>query len=184
MRTRLSRSTVNPRRTIGLIAAVAALAGALTAGCSGPEPVPPSEATPAAPGVRLVAGQVAQVEDYYACLVLHGVVLLPLPSSEGLPQVDKQLTPLPLWATAHAACLSLLSTDGPGPTAERLQALRELAECVRAHGIPEYPDPDPATGGLGVDDAAAALLKANPLLAPALQACEQPDTYGPGVVGG
>ncbi|MGW5399958.1 hypothetical protein [Streptomyces sp. NPDC003952] len=54
----------------------------------------------------------------------------------------------PQYPEAQKACLSLL----PSPAApvqvspQELAAARKGSECMRAHGISWYPDPDPVTG--------------------------------------
>jgi hypothetical protein len=37
------------------------------------------------------------------------------------------------------------------PSPEDIEKLREMAECMRANGVPNFPDPDPNGGGLMID---------------------------------
>jgi hypothetical protein len=60
---------------------------------------------------------------------------------------------------AQRACNHLLPNGGSGPNSAQLQQIKaqglEFAQCVRAHGVPNFPDPgsdgripDPATVGI------------------------------------
>jgi hypothetical protein len=137
-------------------AAVVATAGLalLAAGCGGS-----SNAPAASPQQN---GAVA----YARCLRSHGVPNWPDPNGSGVFDKSK-LTSQQLGATdakvaaAETACRGLLPNGGSGPTPaqlqqERTQALK-FSQCVRAHGVPNFPDPessgrmripDPAVGGI------------------------------------
>ncbi len=72
-----------------------------------------------------------------------------------------------------------------GPTAADIEAYRRYARCVREHGVPEFPDPDPATGDFAMDDDLGRRVKENPAMRTATEACRSllPGS-GDGVVGG
>jgi hypothetical protein len=89
------------------------------------------------------------------CMRSHGVPNWPDPNSSGVFDKSK-LTSQQLGATdakvaaAETACRGLLPNGGSGPTPaqlqqERTQALK-FSQCVRAHGGPNFPDPD--AGGI------------------------------------
>ncbi|GII65056.1 hypothetical protein Skr01_51410 [Sphaerisporangium krabiense] len=67
----------------------------------------------------------------------------------------RELTALPLLAVLLAGCASspqnaqsTPSTPSPTGTGQFLSGYRELARCLRGHGMPDFPDPvvDPRTG--------------------------------------
>jgi hypothetical protein len=52
---------------------------------------------------------------------------------------------------AMDACRDLLPNGGDfTPNTEQLEAMRELAKCMRDNGVPEFPDPDPNGGGIRI----------------------------------
>ncbi|MDF2982123.1 MAG: hypothetical protein K0Q69_1895, partial [Devosia sp.] len=73
---------------------------------------------------------------------------------------------------ASAACHDLAPEGmrGEGVTPEQLEGLLKLAQCVREHGLPNFPDPSPDGGfdagklGAGPDD---------PKLRAAMDACRE-----------
>jgi hypothetical protein len=51
---------------------------------------------------------------------------------------------------AMKACRQYMPNGGEPPKADPEMAakMRKMAECMRANGVPNYPDPDPETGGI------------------------------------
>jgi hypothetical protein len=87
------------------------------------------------------------VLSYAACMQTHGVPNFPDPtkSSRGIsfnPQADSHSAG---FSRANDACKHLLPDDGGPPTAAQTAAetakLLKYAECMRAHGEPNFPDP-------------------------------------------
>jgi hypothetical protein len=83
------------------------------------------------------------------CVRAHGVAGFPDPDSSGrLPATGKQIAHgSPQYPAAESACAHLLSS-GPGTLQPRQQKLAfavRIAQCVRRHGYPAFPDPN-ATG--------------------------------------
>jgi hypothetical protein len=82
------------------------------------------------------------------CMRSHGVPNFPDPGGGG---GKIQITPgsginpqSPAFQSARTACAKLLPGGGPptGPASEsRKLALLKLARCMRAHGVPTFPDP-------------------------------------------
>ena len=137
---RLARSA----RLLALLAvAVAALAGTVTACSSSSSPsAAPSHATGRA---RSAGGPLA----FSACMRSHGVPSFPDPTSNGGISIQVQpgsgIDPnSPAFQSAQRACQSLLpagkTSGGSVSPAVRAQILR-YAACIRAHGVPNYPDP-------------------------------------------
>jgi hypothetical protein len=139
-----------------LVAAVVAGAVVVLAGCGGN---PTSKTKPSSAG-RSTSSLSAVA--YSACMRSHGVPNFPDPDSSGqLPKADAQqlgVTSSELQA-AQQACQSLLPNDGGAINASSIdqcmmaddcprtlvrQVLNEernFAQCMRSHGVPNWPDP-------------------------------------------
>lgn len=106
---------------------------------------------------------------YAQCMRNHGVDM-PDPNKKGLHLSQNGGGPAPDMrkvSAAMAACKSLLpaGTTPVKPPANAVGKLRDLAKCMRANGIPKFPDPA-ANGeliiekGSGVDPTSAAFKAA------------------------
>ena len=130
---------------------------------------------------------VRQAQQYIACMRRQGVPMLDRLTDEGRPQVDKTKVDPDRLGPAMERCRALLppaeATKRPAP--QDVERMRAYASCLRAHGLSEYPDPDPDTGEPAMSDALAARIKNDPHLATAMQACASlTPSSGAGVVGG
>jgi hypothetical protein len=165
-------------RTVAAVIASTGLA-LLAAGCgSGGGSSTGSGGSPNAGGSTGSASAVA----YSACVRSHGVPNYPDPSSSGqLPKTDAgQLgVSSAQYEAAQRACRHLLPTGGslqqqesqcmensdcpPALVQQMTSADRKLAQCMRSHGVPNFPDP--TNGGsdgpwfnissVGISDAAS-----------------------------
>jgi hypothetical protein len=167
------------------LAAVALLAGA----CGGGSP-----RSAVASGSKAPTGatQKANPLAYSRCMRAHGVPNFPDPDSHGSLSIDggKVHPESPQYKAADQTCKPLL----PGPAAgkgedpqDRAKGLK-YAACMRSHGVPKFPDPNPG-GGIGLPDG----MDPN---APALTAADKvcnhfmgggdrvTNSSGPGVGGG
>jgi hypothetical protein len=103
-----------------------------------------SSGTP--PGITS-GGNASQGIKFADCMRSHGLSNFPDPGSGGGIQipVGSGLKPFsPAFKAAQRACASLLPGGGPGrgkPSEDRKLQLVRLAECMRAHGISDFPDP-------------------------------------------
>jgi hypothetical protein len=124
----------------------------------------------------------ASAVAYSACVRSHGVPSYPDPDSSGqLPKTDAgQLgVSSAQYAAAQRACRHLLPTGGslqqqeyqcmqnsdcpPALVQQMMSADRKLAQCMRSHGVPNFPDPtNGGSGGpwfnissVGISDAAS-----------------------------
>jgi hypothetical protein len=132
------------------LAAAALAAGLLTAGCGGTSPPSSNQA---AGGPQ--AG--SQAIAYSRCMRSHGVPSFPDPTISrsgggvgiGL-SIPRSVSTSPAFETAQQAC-GKLAPGGPGGggaapvTAQQHREIVQFAACMRAHGVPDFPDPD-ATG--------------------------------------
>jgi hypothetical protein len=80
----------------------------------------------------------------------------------------------PRFGSADQACRKLLPAGGPGnqPTVTPAQQAQYLkaAACIRAHGVPNFPDPTFSGGGVHI--AHQGLNESSPVFKAAVQACE------------
>jgi hypothetical protein len=132
------------------------------------------------------------------CMRSHGVPNFPDPPSGGggiqIPAGSGINPQSPAFQTAQNECMKLLPGGGPlhGPTSEsrKLQLLR-LARCMRAHGLPTFPDPTStpptpgnglgvAFGGQGSFIAVSQTLMQSPAFNAAAAACGFPGAGGHG----
>jgi hypothetical protein len=78
------------------------------------------------------------------CMRSHGVPDFPDPSPGGPSVIPNWINPqVPAFLSAQKACARFLGGGGrPGAGAESQKlALLNLARCMRAHGLPNFPDP-------------------------------------------
>ena len=129
------------------------------------------------------SAQVNGAVAFARCMRSNGVPNWPDPGSSGVFDKSK-LTPQQLGAgssrvqTAQRACNHLLPNSGSGPNPAQVQQMRAQAlrfsRCVRAHGVPNFPDPD-STGRIP-DPATVGIDQGSPKFEAANQAC---GTYRP-----
>ena len=152
--------------------------GVTLAACSGGSPSPtvahlgsPSATTaaPSAGGPPSAAGELAKDEAYAKCMRTHGVGDFPDPTAgpnggagfkiKAGPGSD--LGPdSPVFQAADKVCKPFLPNGGVGKplTAAQQQAFLNWAACIRAHGIPNFADPDFSGGGVRINLAGGAGL--------------------------
>ena len=160
------------RRACLLAAALACLA-LVAAACSSP----PKTGTGAGPG-----GRSARHNElaFSQCMRAHGISAFPDPNSQG--GIDLGSGPggtginpkSPQFKAANRACRSLLPTHtlSPAQQAEaKAQGLR-YSQCMRAHGISDFPDPN-SQGAIQIQaNAGSGLDPHNPRFQAANRACQ------------
>jgi hypothetical protein len=113
--------------------------GVLTAGCGG-------SSVPGASGSSS-GGLAAQAVAYTHCMRGHGVSNFPDPtvgSGGGVTFQGSFDLKSPTYQAAAAACGSLMPgrTQAPPVSAQKLAAEVTWAQCMRTHGVPDFPDPN------------------------------------------
>ena len=81
--------------------------------------------------------------QFARCMRAHGVSNFPDPDSSGRIELSPGEAQSPAFDSAQQACHGLLPKLGGPPSmtaSQRQQALR-FAECMRANGQPDFPDP-------------------------------------------
>lgn len=92
---------------------------------------------------------------YAQCMRHHGVPNFPDPSSQGqFPPVQEGRNGVTQQTvqSAQNACRSLQPGGGTGSAQDQqsnLSRALNFSKCMRAHGVPNYPDPAAANGGIG-----------------------------------
>jgi hypothetical protein len=81
--------------------------------------------------------------------------------------------------TSTTAAPSAAASSGQSGQMSQAQQLLELAQCIRSHGVPNFPDPSPSDGILGMIENAASsgVNPQTPAFQAAWKACKK---YGPG----
>jgi hypothetical protein len=79
------------------------------------------------------------------CMRSHGLPTFPDPSPRGGINLSSGINPFsPAFKEAQASCQKLLPGGGPGavhPTAQAQAQTLKISECMRQHGVSEFPDP-------------------------------------------
>ena len=118
-------------------ASAAAGAGAATTSASSS---PGSSPSPAQPDQNLL--------NFSRCMRANGVPNFPDPKPGGGFRFPA--SPAPAFSAAQAKCQKLLPNGGAPPRfdPQALVQLRQIAICMRQHGVPDFPDPvrAPTTG--------------------------------------
>lgn len=166
---RVGRSAARPRRkqpTALLVAVLVAAGAALalsacgsgssgsgvahTGSTSAPASADPASGSSAAP----TAAQEAKLEKFSQCMRSHGVTNFPDPSNGRLELragPGSALNPnSPTFQAAMKACRSLAPSTNASPAQRaqlEAQALK-FAQCMRSHGVPNFPDPNFSGGQL------------------------------------
>jgi hypothetical protein len=147
VRCRPWRKRAATARTAAAIIVTASLV-LLAAACGGS---PSSAGSSTRSGGASTAGGTtsSQLLAFARCVRSHGVANYPDPNSSGkLPTATPQQLGVSSsqYQTAENACQHLLPNGDGGPTQAQVQQQRNsllpYARCMRAHGVPNFPDPD------------------------------------------
>lgn len=121
---------------------------------------------------------------YAACMRQHGIANFPDPQPNGgfrfgpgthMQQGSTQ------FKAADKTCSHLLPNGGVMTPAEQAQALAQLLKfsaCMRAHGIPNFPDPVARDGGISLSLGPTGLRPGSPVLQKAQRACANLSPFG------
>jgi hypothetical protein len=140
----------------------------LLAACSGGSAVPGVASASSSPSPSRQTGGLV----FAVCMRSHGLPGFPDPGGDvppGLPPKGSLQ-----FQAAQRACASLLPQgQGSQPSAADKERFLQFSACVRAHGIPNYPDPVfPAGGGMMIG-LPPGMSDSDPVLQAAEKACEQ-----------
>ena len=127
--------------------------------------------------VAMKVGNAADGAKFSACMRKHGVTNFPDPNGQGVIQFGSGMGIDPNSSTfqsARSACQKLLPNGGQPTPAQRAKAQQQMlafSQCMRAHGIKDFPDP--SNGGLQLRGGPGSDLNPNnPRFQAAQQACQ------------
>jgi hypothetical protein len=133
----------------------------------------------AAPSGSSSGGELGQLAS---CMRSHGVLSFPDPASLGssaeikadkgqIAQVTQREAASPTFQAARRACAKYYPPTAPTQhvSTQEMQELLAVTRCMRAHGVPTFPDPNPTTGELTTP---AGIDRNSPVVVAALQACQ------------
>jgi hypothetical protein len=126
----------------------------LAAACGGGSPTSTGGLPTSTGGSSSSAGDTSYQQRlaYSECMRSHGVPNFPDPPGQGQPaatagpSIDQNS---PVYQLAGKACRHLLPGGGQVSKAQLQQVMNQLlkfAACVRAHGVPDFPDPTMVNG--------------------------------------
>jgi hypothetical protein len=117
-----------------------------------------------------------------------GVTDFPDPGSNGWPATatSAQMENSPHFAAGYNACKHLLPAGGVSKGQQDAPQLLKFAQCMHAHGVPTYPEPNPnANPYASIEpNSSVDLLKVagvnpnSPVVQAAVQACERANPVG------
>jgi hypothetical protein len=137
----------SPWRAVVAVSALLTIA-TLTAGCSS-SPGPGVASVGSSSQAAASGGQQPSALAFAQCMISHGIKNFPEPDSQGGLQVSQGQGQMPdvnspQFQAAAQACKALSPASvaiSPAEQAERQAALVKYAKCMRAHGVPDFPDP-------------------------------------------
>jgi hypothetical protein len=168
-----SRRQGRLRCTVAIAAALAGVA-LLAAACGGGG----STSATAPPASQGGSNSTGNAVAYSQCMRAHGVPNFPDPGPDALPGKPFPAEALaqagvnsstPQFSAASAACARLSPVMTPADNRQILSQTLRLVACMRAHGVPSFPDP--GTAGGGVQLSLPPSLTSSPPYQPALRAC-------------
>ena len=98
----------------------------------------------------MAGGNQAEMLAFSQCMQTHGVPNFPEPNSQGVVQGSGINPSSPGFQKASKACRHLLPNGGQPTPAQQAQAMAQalkFSECMRAHGLSDFPDPQSGPGG-------------------------------------
>ena len=176
---------------VAVVVIALALVAAACGGSAGPGVAGVGAATPS-PGASSSGGSGSgSVLAFAACMRSHGVKDFPDPNAQGELQInskgpDSDLNPdNPTFRAAQQACQSLMPKPSAAQQAQAQAQALKFSECMRTHGITDFPDPTLSNGHIGIairaNGPASDLNPDNPQFEAAQKACQ---SLLPGRAGG
>jgi hypothetical protein len=169
------RSQSQLRRAAGLAAAAAGIA-LLAAACGGSSPT-----------ASATASAYQKAIDYAQCMRSHGEPSWPDPNSHGdfMFANSAPLDPSSsAYQSANDACKKLLPNGGqmtPAQLAKATAKALQFSECMRSHGIVNFPDPTQTGNGVAIIFSQGSGIDPNsPQFQAARQACQSFSPFGGG----
>ena len=156
------------RTTRGIALGLLLLTGVAGCGSSSGTGVATANGT-AAPSASTTLSNQQRLLKYAQCMRDHGVPVDD-PTGNQPPTVPQGTVPDSTLNAAINACKHFVPTASQALTSADLVKLRKISVCMRQHGYPTFPDPDPDKGGIIIDDNSGIDTQSNAFQATA-QAC-------------
>jgi hypothetical protein len=137
------------------------------------------------PGASVTSVRGLQGDElaFAQCMRSHGEPGFPDPSSQGAYSATKSAANLnfssPQFQAAQKACLKFLPSGGVATPAQKEAVTAravEFAQCMRAHGLTNFPDPGTGLNGRGgyfIEAQTGPLSLSNPRFVRAQKACQE-----------
>ncbi|HEU4318682.1 MAG TPA: hypothetical protein VFS66_01230 [Acidimicrobiia bacterium] len=172
------------RRVAILLPASVLVLSACAAGADRPSPVEGEDPAPSSTtSSTTVPVAPTSLSGYRECLAAEGVIIPEITfDGRGRPMMARAMTNIDLTDPAVGAALSrcspliagLLNTSADAELESLVQAnLEEFAECVRDHGVAEFPDPVRRFEGVGEPFPSSRIPWTDPDLAGAVSVCNR-----------
>jgi hypothetical protein len=165
------------------IAATFVLLAMATVGCATNEDPTVASVNPGAESSAGSAGDEPSLLKFSQCMRDQGFSWYPDPQADGgLVVHSPDSVDQDELEKAEKACKKYQPGQGQqGPVpAEDLAKIREMAQCMRDHGFPKYPDPD-ANGSITIDSKVLGVEPNDPAFQKAMRECQK---YLPAPKGG
>ncbi len=124
-----------------------------------------------------------QVRKYAQCLRDHGIDVSDPDTGAGGGGLKVESRDPAKMDAAQKACQKYAPGSGGAnsrPDPQALARARRFSQCMRDHGVPDFPDPDPNGGGIRVSGTRGSdLTPDNPTFKKAEQACQSLIGKGP-----
>jgi hypothetical protein len=186
--TRPARKGGLVRRRLLLVTPVVVGLALVTSACGGGSPnagvaglSTTTTAAPVATGVTSSVSSGGSLVEFATCMRSHGVSNFPdsasLGSSASIKAAKGEISRITniegsssTFEAATRACAKYAPTTAPPQhvSPQEMQKLLAVSRCMRTHGVPNFPDPNPTTGALNNP---AGIDKNSPQVLAALQAC-------------
>jgi hypothetical protein len=115
----------------------------------------------------------------------HGVANFPDPNAQGVIQGSGINPSSPSFQAANKDCRHLLPNGGQPTPAQQAKALAQalkFSQCMRSHGVRDFPDPQTGGGGIRISlngGPGSDLSPSNPQFQAAQKACQSLMPGGP-----
>lgn len=162
------------RRTVSAIALMLTVG---TAGCAShddPKVATVGSGSPKAGAAATAGGQSTELK-YSQCMRDHGLAWYPDPKPDGTLGVNVPAgTDENALKKAEGACKAYApGTNQNGKiSADDINKIRRVSQCVRDHGFPKYPDPD-SNGAINVNSSTIGVVPDDPAFRKAMQECQK-----------
>jgi hypothetical protein len=110
----------------------------------------PVQAQSAHSQFSVAGGNQSQMLAFSHCMQTHGVPNFPIPNSQGVASGSGLNPNSPSFEKAQNDCKHLLPNGGQPTAAQQAQAQAQalkFSQCMRSHGISDFPDPQTLPGG-------------------------------------